>query len=76
MRTTNIAAGAGKLQHDLKTLRAQWERTGDEWDDAVRREFESRRMEPLERAAESALRALEELQVVFRRMGREVGPRD
>jgi hypothetical protein len=76
MRTTQLAAGAGKLQHDLKNLRAHWDRTGDEWDDAVRREFEEKRLEPVERAVEAAVRALDELQGVFRKMGREVGPRE
>lgn len=76
MRSTNIAAGAGKLQHDLKDLLAHWEGTREGWDDAVRRDFEERRIVPLRRAVEGAVRGMDELRSVLQRMAREVGPRD
>lgn len=76
MRTTNVAAGAGKLQGDIKNLRAHWDIAGEHWDDVVRRDFEETKIVPLERAVESALRAMEELQQVFRQMARDVGPRE
>ena len=76
MRPTNITAGASKLQHDLKALRAHWERTKEDWDDPVSREFEAKQLEPLEKSVEFALHGIDELQQVLRRMIKDVGPRE
>jgi phage gp29-like protein len=76
MRTTNLASASAKLQHDLKNLRTHWEISQELWDDQARRDFEEQHLEPMCRAVDQAVRAIDELQVVMNRMIREVGPRD
>jgi hypothetical protein len=44
----NFSAGTGKLSFALKTLRACWDSTQDEWSDDVRRDFEENHLTPIE----------------------------
>ncbi|RUL89335.1 hypothetical protein [Tautonia sociabilis] len=74
MRPGNITAGASKLQHDLKALRAQWDRSREEWDDPVSRDFETKQLVPLEQAVAQALHGIDDLQQFLARMIREIGP--
>ncbi|MEW4566653.1 hypothetical protein AB1L88_02180 [Tautonia sp. JC769] len=76
MRPTNITAGGAKLQHDLKSLRARWDQTRDEWDDAVSRDFEAKQLVPLEHAVAQALHGIDDLQQFLSRMIKEIGPDD
>jgi hypothetical protein len=48
-----------------KTARAKWEAVGELWNDSTRREFETKTWEPLDREAGEALRAMDQLAVLF-----------
>ena len=50
-----------ELNNGLKTLRLTWEDAREQWKDAVGRDFESQRWEPLELQVMSTLRALDVL---------------
>lgn len=76
MRPGNINAGAAKLQNEIKTLRAHWDRSRSEWDDPVSRDFEERQLVPLERAVAQALHGVDELQAFIGRMIKEIGPNE
>jgi hypothetical protein len=74
MRPSNITAGASKLQHDLKTLRAHWDRSREEWDDPVSRDFEARKLVPLEQSVAHALHGINDLQQFLSRMIKDLAP--
>jgi hypothetical protein len=48
-----------------KTAQAHWHATADEWDDAVRRDHAETVWEPLDQAVSEALRAVDQLSVLF-----------
>jgi hypothetical protein len=48
-----------------KTARAKWEATADSWDDEVRRAHGENVVEPLDAAVSDALRAIDQLAVLF-----------
>jgi hypothetical protein len=54
-----------------KTARATWNATGDEWDDEVRRRHGEEVVEPLDAAVSDALRAIDQLAVLFVQMRQE-----
>jgi hypothetical protein len=74
MRPSNINAGAAKLQHDLKTLRSHWDRSREEWNDPVSRDFEARQLVPLEQAVAQALHGIDDLHQFLSRMIKDLGP--
>ena len=66
-----VGAGTSKLRHAIKTLRARWDESEDGWRDAIRQEFERKRVEPLDAQATSTLRAMQTLCDVLSRAYRE-----
>ena len=48
MRRVDASAGSVRLREAIRTLRVKWEGSHSDWNDAVRREFEERYLEPLE----------------------------
>jgi hypothetical protein len=48
-----------------KTARAKWEATGDEWDDAVRRDHGETVVDELDKAVSDILRAIDQLATLF-----------
>jgi hypothetical protein len=48
-----------------KTAQARWNATGDEWDDAVRREHGEQVVDELDKAVSDALRAIDQLATLF-----------
>ena len=48
-----------------KTARAKWQATEDAWDDGVRRTHGETVIEPLDAAVSDALRAIDQLAVLF-----------
>jgi hypothetical protein len=48
MRRVDASAGSVRLRESLRTLRVKWEESQTDWNDAVRREFEERYLEPLD----------------------------
>ena len=54
-----------------KTARAKWDATQDAWDDDVRREHGEQVIEPLDAAVSDALRAIDQLSVLFTQIRHE-----
>lgn len=54
-----------------KTARAHWQATADEWDDGVRREHGEAVWEPLDQTVGEALRAIDQLAVLFTQIRNE-----
>jgi hypothetical protein len=48
-----------------KSARAKWDLTGDEWDDAVRREHGERIVDELDKSVSDILRAIDQLSTLF-----------
>jgi hypothetical protein len=48
-----------------KTARAKWNATGDDWDDAVRREHGENIVDELDKAVSDTLRAIDQLATLF-----------
>jgi hypothetical protein len=42
MRVADFTTGNAKMRDAIKTLRAKWEATGQDWHDAVSRQFEEK----------------------------------
>lgn len=66
-----FGAGGSKLQHALKTIRAQWDATQDGWRDQVRRDFEARTLAPMDTQATQTARAMDELADLFAKIYRD-----
>jgi len=54
-----------------KSARAKWDATQDAWDDEVRREHGEQVIEPLDAAVSDALRAIDQLSVLFTQIRHE-----
>ncbi len=54
-----------------KTAQAHWYATVDDWDDGVRREHDEGVWEPLDRTVSDALRAIDQLSVLFTQVRNE-----
>jgi hypothetical protein len=66
-----FGATRSQIYDAQKTARARWEATGDEWDDAVRREHGETVVEPLDAAVSDTLRAIDQLAVLFTQIRHE-----
>lgn len=66
-----LSTGRGKLFNGLKTLRAQWQRVQDVWDDAVAREFEENVFKLLDDETQATIRATDRMDQVLSQMFRE-----
>jgi hypothetical protein len=62
----SVAAGVMKLNTAMKTLLGRWDEVGDDWDDAVRRDFEENYLEPLRAQTQATVREMERLGEVLR----------
>ncbi|HET6878965.1 MAG TPA: hypothetical protein VFI31_02350 [Pirellulales bacterium] len=65
MKTGDIAAGAGRLQDSVKSIKLRWEETKDVWNDVRRAEFDVTYMEPIEPQVRMTLEKLRKLSGVF-----------
>jgi hypothetical protein len=54
-----------------KSAAARWQATGDEWDDAARREHGEQVVEELDRAVSETLRAIDLLATMFTQIRQE-----
>ena len=63
-----MIAGAGRLNHCLRTLRERWEIAGEQWSDQVARDFEKNHLLPLEHQTTNAIRGMEKLSEVLTRL--------
>lgn len=68
-----LSTGRAKLFNGLKTLRAQWQRVQDVWDDSVSREFEETVFKLLDDETQSTIRANDRMDQVLGQMFRECG---
>jgi len=66
-----VGAGVSKLRQSIKDLRAHWDDSEGGWRDAIRAEFEEKRINPLESQATQTLRAMQEICDVLARIYRE-----
>lgn len=67
----HVGSGASAMRHAIKTLRARWDETEDDWRDEIRLDFERKRIEPIDSQATSTLRAMQTLCDVLSRVYRE-----
>ncbi len=66
-----VGATRSQIYDAQKTARGRWEATEAAWDDAVRREFDEKYMEPLDQLVNDGLRAIDQLSVLFGQIRRE-----
>ncbi|AMV25409.1 hypothetical protein VT84_13490 [Gemmata sp. SH-PL17] len=66
-----FGATRSQIYDAQKTARAKWNETFTSWDDAVHQEHEERVVEPLDRAVSDALRAIDQLAVLFTQIRQE-----
>ena len=74
MKTTDLSAGAGRLQDATKTIRLRWEETTEVWNDVRRQEFDAKYMEPIEPQVRAALDRLRKLAQVYYQACQECKP--
>ncbi len=60
-----FGATRSQIYDAQKTARAKWIATSDEWDDEVRQKHDETVVEPLDVAVSNALRAIDQLAVLF-----------
>ena len=66
-----MSAGSTKLQYALKNLRLRWEETQEMWNDAVRVEFETRHLHPMETQVGATVRAMDKIYEIMQKMKQE-----
>lgn len=69
----SVAGAKGMLFDAMKTLRQRAERVRESWNDATRRSFEREEIETLEPKVAAALKAIDAVQELIRRVQRECG---
>ena len=60
-----FGANRSQLYDAQKTARARWDAATEVWTDASRRDFEEQTWEPLDQLVTNALRAVDQLAVLF-----------
>jgi hypothetical protein len=65
MNRVDTSAGSTRLRESLRTLRVKWDASQADWNDAVRREFEERYLEPLEPRVLATLNSMVNLMQVL-----------
>jgi hypothetical protein len=66
-----FGATRSQIYDAQKTARARWDATAADWDDAVRREHGEKVVGPLDDAVSDALRAIDQLAVIFTQIRHE-----
>ena len=66
-----FGATRSQIYDAQKTARARWDGTEADWDDVVRREHGEKVVRPLDEAVSDALRAIDQLAVVFTQIRHE-----
>ncbi|MBX9627475.1 MAG: hypothetical protein K2X82_26985 [Gemmataceae bacterium] len=66
-----FGATRSQIYDAQKAARARWDGTEADWDDAVRREHAEKVVQPLDEAVADALRAIDQLAVVFTQVRHE-----
>ncbi len=64
----SLSTGRDKLHSSMKTLRQRWDETRSLWDDLVSQELEETFWAPLESQVPAALRAIDQLDQVLRKV--------
>ena len=65
-----MSAHSGRLQHAIRNLRDQWDRTRETWDDQVAVDFEKNHLMPLEQLSKSAMVGMDKLSEVLIKLRR------
>ncbi len=63
-----MSAGSARLEHALKAIRVQWELVQEHWNDQVRHDFEKNFMSPLESRASAAIRGMDQIAEVLKKV--------
>jgi hypothetical protein len=71
VRGCDLATGANRLQLSYQALKVAWRNTADQWNDAVRAEFEATYLEPMEPEIKSAVDAIRRMDQVLAKAYRE-----
>ncbi|GJQ30767.1 MAG: hypothetical protein HBSAPP03_26510 [Phycisphaerae bacterium] len=69
----SVAGAKGSLFDAMKDLRLRFDAVRDQWDDQTRRAFEREEIDPLEPKVAAALKAIDAVQELIRRVYRECG---
>ena len=69
----SVNAARGQIYSALKDLRLLWQRTREQWDDVVAREFEEQFWDPLDGTTTAAVAALDRLEQVLLQIRQECG---
>lgn len=67
----SVAASKAQLNDAMKTLHAQWRATREQWQDAAAQRFEDNHLATAERSVHAAVRAMDQLDEVLRRIQRD-----
>lgn len=76
MANAAVISATNRLGHAMKTLKEQWDITGETWNDRVRHEFEDRYLTPIETAVNSAVDGMHELSEVLDKVRRDCSDRN
>jgi hypothetical protein len=71
MNRVDTSAGSTRLRESLRTLRVKWDSSQSDWNDAVRREFEERYLEPLEPRVLATLNSMSNLMLLLAKAQQE-----
>lgn len=66
-----VGASRSQIYDGQKVARGRWEQVQSVWDDPVKQEFEEKIWEPIDKFVSDALRAIDQLSVVFNQVRRE-----
>jgi hypothetical protein len=75
MGSTNVIAGAKRLEAALKSMHERWLATEATWNDSVRQRFEERYILPMDPAVEAALNGMRKLAEVLEKVRRDCSDR-
>jgi hypothetical protein len=63
-----MSSGTARLKHAMKTLNERWDYTREQWADTNAIEFEKNHLVPVQQQVENALRGMEKLSEVLKKV--------
>jgi hypothetical protein len=67
----SLDAGRGRLYNAVKTLQGHWDLTEPHWNDTMRLQFVEQVLTPLQELSNTALQAIDQMEVVLHQMRRD-----
>jgi hypothetical protein len=71
MRKCDMATGAARIRHALKSLETAWNERRDDWNDAVSRGFAEHHLEPMIPQVKQALDAISRMHLLMDEVQRD-----